>query len=276
MTARAAVHRLLEASPPTRAAAALRAALAGLIVVNVVAVVAESVRDVHAAASQWLRGIEFVSVAVFSVEYLLRLWAAPEQPRFQRPLLGRLRWVATPAALVDLLAVLPSLLVMASFDLRTLRLVRLARLFRIAKLGRYSLAVQTLFAVLRSKAADLLSLLFVLVILLVVASTLMFHLEGEAQPNVFSSIPATMWWGIVTLTTIGYGDMAPITPAGRALGGIVAVLGIGMFALPAGLLGAAFVDELGKLRAARHGDGTSHAAHADGAHCPHCGKALGP
>lgn len=85
-----------------------------------------------------------------------------------------------------------------------------------------------------------------------------------------------MWWGIVTLTTIGYGDMAPITPAGRALGGIVAVLGIGMFALPAGLLGAAFVDELGKLRAARHGDGTSHAAHADGAHCPHCGKALGP
>ncbi|MCA3007926.1 MAG: ion transporter [Phycisphaerales bacterium] len=274
MTARAAVHRLLEASPPTRAAAAVRAALAGLIVINVAAVLADSVRDVHAVALQWLRAIEWVSVAVFSAEYLLRLWAAPEQPRFGLPF-GRLRWALTPSALVDLLAVLPSLLAMASLDLRTLRLVRLARLFRIAKLGRYSLAVQTLFAVLRSKAADLLSLLFVLVILLVCASTLMFHLEGEAQPDVFSSIPATMWWGIVTLTTIGYGDMAPVTAAGRALGGVVAVLGIGMFALPAGLLGAAFVDELGKLRAARGGSHDGHAGHADGAHCPHCGKALG-
>lgn len=275
MTARAAVHRLLEASPPTRAAAALRAALAGLIVINVAAVVADSVRDVHAVALQWLRAIEWVSVTVFSAEYLLRLWVAPEQPRFGRPF-GRVRWALTPSALVDLLAVLPSLLAMASLDLRTLRLVRLARLFRIAKLGRYSLAVQTLFAVLRSKAADLLSLLFVLVILLVVTSTLMFHLEGEAQPNVFTSIPATMWWGIVTLTTIGYGDMAPVTAAGRALGGVVAVLGIGMFALPAGLLGAAFVDELGKLRAARHGDAHAAGEHGGGAHCPHCGKALKP
>jgi voltage-gated potassium channel len=137
------------------------------------------------------------------------------------------------------------------------------------------MAVQTLFAVLRSKAADLLSLLFVLVILLVCASTLMFHLEHDAQPNAFSSIPATMWWGIVTLTTIGYGDMAPVTAAGRALGGVVAVLGIGMFALPAGLLGAAFVDELGKLRAARGGNHDGHAGYTDGAHCPHCGKALG-
>lgn len=276
MTARAAVHRLLEASPSTRAAHALRLGLAGLIVVNVVAVVAESVRDVHVAASHWLRGIEYVSVAVFSVEYLLRLWAAPEQERFARPLLGRLRWMLSPSALIDLLAVLPNLLVMAHLDLRTLRLVRLARLFRVAKLGRYSMAVQTLFAVLRHKAADLLSLLFVLVILLVCASTLMFHLEHDAQPNAFSSIPATMWWGIVTLTTIGYGDMAPVTAGGRMLGGVVAVLGIGMFALPAGLLGAAFVDELGKARAARGGDGhAGHEGHADGARCPHCGKALG-
>jgi len=169
-----------------------------------------------------------------------------------------------------------NLLVMAHLDLRTLRLVRLARLFRVAKLGRYSMAVQTLFAVLRHKAADLLSLLFVLVILLVCASTLMFHLEHDAQPNSFSSIPATMWWGIVTLTTIGYGDMSPVTAGGRMLGGVVAVLGIGMFALPAGLLGAAFVDELGKLRAGRFGGGHGgHEGHADGAHCPHCGKTLG-
>lgn len=272
MTARAAVHRLLEASPPTRAAAALRVALAALIAVNVLAVVVESVRDMHAVAAPLLRAIEVVSVTIFSVEYLLRLWAAPEQERYARPLLGRLRWMLSPTALIDLLAVLPNLLAMATVDLRTLRLVRLARLFRLAKLGRYSVAVHTLFAVLRSKAADLLSLLFVLALLLVVSSTLMYHLEHDAQPQQFSSIPATMWWGIVTLTTIGYGDMAPVTAAGRALGGIVAILGIGMFALPAGLLGAAFVEELGKARAGRHGH-----SHLDGsAHCPHCGKSLGP
>jgi voltage-gated potassium channel len=125
--------------------------------------------------------------------------------------------------------------------------------------------------VLKSKAPDLLSLLFLLLMLLMVSSTLMYHLEHEAQPNAFSSIPATMWWGIVTLTTIGYGDMAPVTAGGRALGGVIAILGIGMFALPAGLLGAAFVDELGKARAARAPAPTAgEAPH----HCPHCGKQL--
>lgn len=276
MTLRADMHRLLEASPPSTAAVAVRAALAGMIVLNVAAVIAESMRGVREAAASWLHAFEVASVAVFVTEYVARLWAAPEQARFRGACLGRLRWAATPSACIDLLAVAPSLLAMASLDLRTLRVLRLARLFRLAKLGRYSVAMQTLIAVLRAKAADLLSLSFVLALLLIVSSTVMFHLEGEAQPDVFSSIPATMWWGIVTLTTIGYGEMAPVTAAGRALGSVVAVLGIGMFALPAGLLGAAFVDELGKLRAAQHGDGASHAAHADGAHCPHCGKQLGP
>jgi voltage-gated potassium channel len=126
--------------------------------------------------------------------------------------------------------------------------------------------------VLRKKAPDLLSLLFLLVVLLVLSSTLMYHLECDAQPERFSSIPATMWWGIVTLTTIGYGDLAPVTAGGRVLGGFIAVLGIGMFALPAGLLGAAFVDELGKARARSAPGG--EAADCGTASCPHCGKPL--
>lgn len=280
-TLRHRVHSLLDGPEPTPFALAVRIALAVLIVANVAAIAAETVPTMPATWQPWFRAFEHASLAVFSAEYLLRAFAAPEQPAY-RGRLGRLRWVASPWALLDLAAVLPGLLVLTGVDLRFLRVVRLSRLLRIAKLSRYSLAAQTLVAVLRGKAADLLSLLFLLVVLLVLSSTLMYHLEHEAQPQLFSSIPATMWWGIVTLTTIGYGDMTPVTAGGRVLGGLIAILGIGMFALPAGLLGAAFVDELGKARQRRHGHDGPHEGSGDGTDggtdggeaCPHCGRAL--
>lgn len=267
MNLRHAVHSLLDAEPPSRFARLLRTALAVLILANVSAVVLETVPSIQAHWQAALDRFELVSLVVFLVEYGLRLWAAPEYPQFGGRF-GRLRWATSFAAVVDLLAVLPSLLAATGIDLRVVRIARLLRILRIAKLERYSVALQTLHRVLKAKSADLLSLLFLLVILLVVSSTLMFHIEHAAQPNVFSSIPTTMWWGIVTLTTIGYGDMAPITAGGRWLGAVVAVLGIGMFALPAGLLGAAFVDELGKARLRLHHqrDGKPH--------CPHCGADL--
>ena len=266
MTLRATVQHTLDGDLPSRRATLVRAALAALIVANVAAVVLETVPPIARDHAGAFAALEAVSLGIFGIEYALRLWSAPELPRFAHPVTGRLRWMLTPAALIDLFAILPSLLLHAGWDLRTLRIVRLSRLVRIAKLGRYSLAVQTLQRVLRAKAPDLLSLVFVLLILLVLSSTLMYHLEHDAQPDAFASIPATMWWGIVTLTTIGYGDMAPVTGGGRALGGVIAVLGIGMFALPAGLLGAAFVDELGKARAR----GTAPPPGG----CPHCGKPL--
>jgi voltage-gated potassium channel len=271
VTLRRAVHDLLEAENPSRGAVVVRFLLAAVIVANITAVVVETVPAVAAAAGPALDAFETFSVAVFCLEYVARAWAAPEQERFAGPA-GRLRWAVSPPALIDLAAILPSLLAHAGLDLRLLRLLRLARIVRIAKLGRYSLAVQTLHRVLRAKAPDLLSLLFLLVVLLVVSSTAMYHLENDAQPNGFSSIPATMWWGIVTLTTIGYGDLTPVTAGGRLLGGLIAILGIGMFALPAGLLGAAFVDELGKARA-RGKRSAADAPH--GPACPHCGKPLG-
>ncbi len=270
MSLRSTVQHLLDGDEPSRTATIVRSALAGLIVVNVAAVVLETVPSLAQRHAATFVVVEAVSVAVFVAEYLLRAWSAPEHPRYRGAVAGRLRWMLSPAALVDLAAILPSLLVHAGFDLRTLRLIRLSRLVRVAKLGRYSLAVQTLHRVLRSKAADLLALLFVLLMLLVISSTCMYFLENDAQPQAFASIPATMWWGIVTLTTIGYGDMAPVTSGGRALGGVIAVLGIGMFALPAGVLGAAFVDELGRARAR----GGPDPVPAPRGPCPHCGKPL--
>jgi voltage-gated potassium channel len=261
------LHALLDAEPAPPHARWVRLLLASWIMANVVAMVLETVPSL----ADWHPGLasfEAASVVLFSLEYLARLYAAPLHPQWHGRGAWRARWcyVRSPAALIDLAAVLPSLLVLAGVDLRLLRIVRLSRLLRIAKLSRYSLAVQTLQRVLLHKAPDLMSLLFVLAVLLLLSSTAMYHLEHDAQPHAFSSIPATMWWGIVTLTTIGYGDLAPVTAGGRALGGLVAVLGIGMFALPAGLLGAAFVDELGKAR--QRVQGTAPGS------CPHCGKPL--
>ena len=259
MTLRSRVHDVLDGSG-NRAARVVRFSLALLIVANVLAVVFETVPAFAERAGGLLDAFEAVSLAVFSVEYLLRLWSAGEHAAF-RGAPGRLYWMATPGALVDLLAIAPSLLALGG-DMRVVRVLRLARLMRIAKLGRYSFALRTLREVVQKKAPDLLSMAFVLLILLVLSSALMFQLEHEAQPEAFSSIPATMWWGIVTLTTIGYGDMSPITIEGRLVGAFVAVLGIGMFALPAGLLGSAFVDELGKAR--------DRAPGGAGRRCPHC------
>jgi voltage-gated potassium channel len=275
VTLRHRVFLLLEGDRPRSSAARwVQRALALLILLNVTAVVLETVPSIQESWAGFFAWFEAVSLAVFSAEYLLRLWSAVEHPAHRAPLGGRLRWIASPAALVDLVAVLPGLIPASAFDLRSIRLLRLLRIARVAKLGRYSVAVQTLHNVVRTRAADLLSLLVMLLTLLVVSSTLMYFLEHEAQPRAFSSIPATMWWGIVTLTTIGYGDLVPVTAAGRLLGGVIAIIGIGMFALPAGLRGAAFVEELGRARAAasrRH-----HAGASGGGACPHCGKELAP
>lgn len=261
MTLRSRVHLLLDGSQGV-VARALRLSLALLIVANVLAVLVETVKPIAENHATALAAFETISLAVFSAEYLLRLWCAGEHAHFAGPR-GRLRWMVTPGALVDLLAIAPALLLSGS-DTRIVRVLRLARLLRIAKLGRYSVALRTLRHVVQQKAPDLVSMAFVLLILLVLSSALMFHLENEAQPDAFSSIPTTMWWGVVTLTTIGYGDMAPITFEGRLLGAVVAVLGIGMFALPAGLLGSAFVDELARQRR------TAAEEPAVCRRCPHC------
>ena len=267
MTLRSRVHQALEGHGLS--GNIVRWFLATLIVVNIVVICLETMSEARNAYADEFAIFETVALVIFSIEYLLRFWSAAEHAHFQG-IAGRLRWMMTPGALVDFLAIAPSLLV---HDLRLVRVVRLARLMRVAKLGRYSMALRTLRHVMRVRMPDLLSLSFVLLIMLLLSSALMYHLEHDAQPTKFSSIPATMWWGIITLTTIGYGDMASITTEGRLLGSVVAILGIGMFALPAGLLGGAFVDELGRARRKAREDRATDGGTAR-THCPHCHKPL--
>lgn len=234
-----------------------------LISLNVIAVILGTVERISSQYAFFLRTFEVFSVAVFTVEYFLRLWTCTSDNRFENPITGRIRFAVTPLALVDLMAILPFYLPMfIPFDLRFIRAVRLFRLFRLFKIGRYSQSLRTLGKVLKSKKEDLLITAFIVFILLVVASSLMYFVENKAQPEAFSSIPTAMWWGVITLTTVGYGDIYPVTMAGKVLGSIISILGIGIFALPTGILASGFAEEIQKRRAKR-------------TTCPYCGKDIG-
>ena len=257
------------ASPNDRVSRLFDLAILYLIVLNVIVIVIESTEPVGRTDGlpAFYYYFEVVSVAIFSVEYLLRVWCCVQDPRFAGPIAGRLRFMLTPMALIDLLAVLPFYLTALGFiapDLRVMRALRLFRLFRLLKLGRYSTAMQTLGRACYARRGELISSLFVILILLLVSSSIMYFVESPSET--FSSIPAAMWWGIATLTTVGYGDYVPTSDVGKVIGGVIAVLGIGVFALPAGILAGALHPSMVPAEAA--------SAAAPRHRCPHCGEAL--
>jgi voltage-gated potassium channel len=251
---------LEEPEPGDRAGRAVRIFLVSLIALNVLAVILDSVASLAAKWAGPLHSFEVASVAVFTVEYLLRVWVAAERAKDGRPVLGRLRYLLTPLAILDLLAILPFYVpLILPFDLRYLRALRMLRMLRIAKLGRYSQALRILRDVLADRRHELLAAGSLLAAVIVMASGLMYGVEHEAQPTVFTSIPATMWWAVATLSTMGI-DMRPVTPAGKILASLIAVCGILLFALPAGIISSGFVEKYLEARRSRT--------------CPHCGKSL--
>jgi voltage-gated potassium channel len=262
--ARRRAHEILAHTKANDAVSkAFDAFIVGLILLNVIAMVVESVERVRVAVPAWFKTFELFSVVIFSVEYALRMWSCVEDSHHARPILGRVRFALSPLAIVDALAVLPFYLPFLGVDLRVFRMFRLfriMRIMRIAKLARYSDSLQMLLRVVKSRKEQLLSAVFILLILLVVAASLMYYAEHDAQPKVFSSIPAAMWWAAATLTTVGYGDAYPITAIGKIMAAIIAMLGIGMFALPTGILGAAFLEDLDRNKKSQT--------------CPHCGKEI--
>ncbi len=216
-----------------------------LIVLNVIAVVLETVDSIHQAYQWQFEYFEYFSVAVFTIEYLIRIWACTADPYYASPIWGRIKYIFSLSMLIDLMAILPFYLpLFVAMDGRFLRVLRLFRLFRIFKLGRYSAAFQSIVRVLRKRREELVISVTIVVIMLIISSSLMYYVENEAQPEAFTSIPATMWWGVATLTTVGYGDVYPITPLGRLLGAFIAILGVGMFALPAGIIASGFESAL--------------------------------
>jgi voltage-gated potassium channel len=236
-----------------------------LILANVTAVILESMPELQDHFGSVFAKFEAFSLIVFTVEYLLRLWTCVEDNQYRHPIRGRLRFMRSPFAVVDLAVLLPAYLPgWFLIDFGSVRVIRVVRILRVLKLARYSRTLRIFGAVFKAKRPDIALMTLFLAVLVVVASSLMYFVEHAAQPDRFSSIPAAMWWSVMTLTTVGYGDIYPITPLGKLVGAMIALIGIGFFALPAGVLAGAFAEELAKRRSS-----------ASPKTCPHCGKEIG-
>lgn len=234
--------------------------LATLIILNVFAMMLETMDELYSEWRFYFIAFELFSVALFVVEYLLRLWVADLTPKYQHPLGGRLRYLLSPMALIDLVAFLPSLLLLSGLDLRFLRMLRLFRVVRLLHIPRYNQALHAIWQAARSKRAEFVIAGTIMVVLLIICSSLAYFAEHDAQPKIFSSIPAALWWGIMTMTTVGYGDVYPITTAGKIIASFFAALGIGFFALPSAILASALIEQ------SRLKDKSNT--------CPHCGGKL--
>ncbi len=249
MTLRTRIFELFELrGPAMRTARLLNTLLILLILINVLAVILESVDNYRRAYAREFWWLEVVSVALFTLEYLLRVWVSVENSAYGRGWRGRLRYMLSPMAVIDLIAILPFYLGML-FTLDT-RILRVLRLLRVFKLTRHFAVLEVLGSVLRNEAKTLLSAIFVMLILVVLSAAGIYALERTVQPEAFGSIPRAMWWATVTLTTVGYGDVVPQTVGGRLLGVVITVLGVGMAALPAGIIASGFTSELARRREA--------------------------
>ncbi|MBM3533074.1 MAG: cyclic nucleotide-binding domain-containing protein [Alphaproteobacteria bacterium] len=219
-------------------------ALVTVIVVNIAATAMATVPEIGEAWHRFYRWTEFVAVLIFTVEYLARAWVSVEDPRSvnDSPWTWRLRHALTPLAIIDLVAILPSYIELVFGGAWEFTLI--LRVLRLFKLLRFTGAFDTIFAVIRAERRPLIATFCVITVVLLLISTLAYVAEREAQPDKFGSIPAAFYWGIVTLATVGYGDIAPITPLGRATGALGAVLGILTFAMPAGIIASGFMEEL--------------------------------
>lgn len=243
---RRSVYELLdgqtEVTRPQRAADVL---LASLIIISVTAAVLETVPAYAVEYGRLFFIIETGSVGIFSVEYILRLWSCVEDRSLKTryPLRARLRYAIRPLSIVDFLSIAPFYL--AAIIGIDLRLLRLFRLLRVLKLTRYSPALGTLAAVVYAQRRALAGTAFVMSVLILGSAALMFAAEHKAQPEAFASIPHALWWAAVTLTTVGYGDVVPVTAAGRFLGVGIVIIGVGIVALPAAILTAGLAREIG-------------------------------
>jgi voltage-gated potassium channel len=242
---RAHWYRLIEDGfSGSRASRWIAASIVTLIVLNALAVVLGSDHEHFQRFQSAFHAFEVFSIAVFTIEYLWRAWVAPENPVYagRSAWSARLRYLASPLALIDLAAILPAYLgLMLTIDLRYLRLLRLLRLL---KLSHYFKGLGIFILVIQAEARTLLSGLLTMAVLVVVAASLMYGVEHAAQPERFGSIGESLWWAVVTMTTVGYGDVTPVTTAGRILASLIMLLGVGVVALPAGILAARFAEEL--------------------------------
>jgi voltage-gated potassium channel len=241
-----------------------------LIILNVIAVMLETVKSLHNRYSDFFYYFELFSVSIFTVEYILRVWSSNHEAKYKHSVWGRLKYMVSPGALIDLLAILPfflHLFIGMRVDLREIRMLRLLRVLRLFRLAAYTQSAHMIVNVFKKRYKELIVAFALTFFLIIFASCIIYFAEHEhpapgATQSLFTSIPKTIWWSIVTLTTTGYGDMYPITNLGKFLASGIMLTGIAFFALPAGIITAGFIDEFRSQRVKR-----TH-------RCPNCGERI--
>lgn len=220
-----------------------------MILLNLLAVSLESVDSLSASYGPAFFAFEIISVGIFGIEYALRIWSASanEASRHSSALRRRMEYIFSFTGLIDLIAILPSLLplLLGEVDLRWLRVLRLVRLL---KISHYSSALEDLIAAIRSEKSAFGAAMYLFFIALFASSSLMYVVEHQAQPENFSSIPTTMWWSLITLTTVGYGDVSPVTPVGKIVGAMTAMMGVCVVALLTGIVATAFSNQISRCQ----------------------------
>ena len=250
------IYQILEfTDPEDRTSRFVSFGIVGLIIVNVLAIVLESIPSLYEAYEKTFFRLEIVSCIIFILEYVLRVWASVEDPETVEDQSGmqitngkrRINFMLKPLAIIDFLAFVPIFLqlLFPGVDLRFLRALRLLRVF---KLTRYFQSFEMILEVLHDEWRSLAGTVFIMLVILVIAACGLYYIERDIQPDKFGSIPEAMWWAMAALTTVGYGDSYPITPIGKIIGSIVTLLGIGMVALPSGILASSFSERMRQRR----------------------------
>jgi voltage-gated potassium channel len=258
------VHVLLHPEiGESRADKIINISIITLIILNVIAVMLETVEDIHKQYEVFFYYFDLFSVIIFTVEYVLRVWSCNHDPKYRHSIIGRLRYMVSLGALIDLLAFLPYYIhVIVGLDLRMLRILRLLRFLRLFRLTAYMRAARMVTNIFKTRMSELLLSLVLAIFLIIIASCLLYFAEHNVKNTDFTSIPATIWWAVVTLTTTGYGDMIPATAIGKLLTAIIMMAGVAFFALPAGIITAGFLEEFKSEKKLK------------GKTCPHCGMLL--
>jgi voltage-gated potassium channel len=233
-----------------------------LIILNIIAVALDTLTGLPEHFLKIMKIFEIVSIGIFSIEYLMRLYVSDITHPAKSKVASVLKFMASPFGIVDLLAILPFYVpFIIKVDLRFLRILRLVRFLRVLKISRYNTTLKLIRDVLREKSAEIGMTFFIAFLLLLISGFVMYSVENPVQPDKFPNVFASLWWAVATLTTVGYGDIYPVTTLGKVISGIVAVMGIGLIALPTGIISAGFVEKINHSKTEKNND-----------ICPHCGK----
>ncbi len=255
-----------DSGTPTLASKIFDVSIITLIILNVVTIIIDTF-DIPEWLNTVMTWVEIVSVIIFTIEYFLRIWVADMVYPKMSPLRARLKYIFSFMAIIDLLAILPFYVpFLIPIDLRVLRMLRIIRLLRIFKINRYTTALSTIANVFKRKQHQLLSSMAVVIILMIIAAVLMYNIENEAQPEAFDNAMSALWWAVATLTTVGYGDVYPVTILGKILSAVIAILGIGLVAVPTGILSSGFVESMEEEKQKAEDD--------EKCYCPYCGKKI--